>query len=59
MAVSDISTGYTYIMEPMPKGDREVMGNRWPFMFAGGEVLTLGVIGKLTRAANTTAHRPR
>src|SRR5580704_17277151 len=41
---SDISTGYSYIMESMPKGDREVMGNRWQFMFAVGEVLTLGVI---------------
>src|SRR6266852_9199651 len=41
---SDISTGYTYIMESMPKGKREVMGNRWQFMFAIGEVLTLGVI---------------
>src|SRR5450631_4339062 len=39
---SDISTGYTYIMESMAKG--EVMGNRWQFMFAVGEVLTLGVI---------------
>ena len=27
---SDISNGYTYIMESMPKGMREVMGNRWP-----------------------------
>jgi MFS family permease len=41
---SDISTGYTYIMEMMPKGRREVMGNRWQFMFAVGEVLTLAVI---------------
>jgi MFS family permease len=41
---SDISNGYTYIMESMPKGDREVMGNRWQFMFALGEVLTLAVI---------------
>jgi len=41
---SDISTGYTYIMESMAKGQREVMGNRWQFMFAIGEVLTLGVI---------------
>lgn len=41
---SDISTGYTYIMESMPKGEREVMGNRWQFMFAVGQVLTLGVI---------------
>jgi MFS family permease len=41
---SDISTGYTYIMDAMAKGEREVMGNRWQFMFAVGEVLTLGVI---------------
>ena len=41
---SDISNGYTYIMESMPKGSREVMGNRWQFMFAIGEVLTLAVI---------------
>jgi MFS family permease len=40
----DISTGYTYIMESMAKGQREVMGNRWQFMFAVGEVLTLAVI---------------
>src|SRR4051794_24667822 len=41
---SDISNGYTYIMESMPAGKREVMGNRWQFMFAIGEVLTLAVI---------------
>src|ERR1700691_2729556 len=41
---SDISNGYTYIMDSMPKGKREVMGNRWQFMFAIGEVLTLAVI---------------
>lgn len=41
---SDISTGYTYIMESMAKGKREVMGNRWQFMFAVGEVMTLAVI---------------
>ncbi len=41
---SDISNGYTYIMESMPKGQREVMGNRWQFMFAIGEVMTLAVI---------------
>ena len=41
---SDISNGYTYIMESMPRGAREVMGNRWQFMFAGGEVMTLAVI---------------
>lgn len=41
---SDISTGYTYIMESMPAGEREVMGNRWQFMFALGEVATLAVV---------------
>ncbi len=41
---SDISTGYTYIMESMPRGDREVMGNRWQFMFAVGQVATLAVV---------------
>ena len=41
---SDISTGYTYIMESMPRGEREVMGNRWQFMFALGEVATLAVV---------------
>ena len=41
---SDISSGYTYIMESMPRGERVVMGNRWQFMFALGEVLTLAVI---------------
>jgi MFS family permease len=41
---SDISNGYAYIMESMPKGEREVMGNRWQFMFAIGEVATLAVI---------------
>ncbi len=41
---SDIANGYTYIMEFMPKGEREVMGNRWQLMFALGEVATLAVI---------------
>ena len=41
---SDISNGYTYITELMRKGDREVMGNRWQFMFAVGQVLTLAVV---------------
>jgi len=41
---SDISSGYTYIMESMPRGEREVVGNRWQFMFAIGEVLTLAII---------------
>jgi MFS family permease len=41
---SDISTGYTYIMDAMAKGRRDVMGNRWQFMFAVGEILTLAVV---------------
>ena len=41
---SDISNSYTYIMESMPKGAREIMGNRWQFMFAVGEVMTIAVI---------------
>ncbi len=41
---SDISNGYTYIMDSMPKGQREVMGNRWQFMFAVGEIITLAII---------------
>lgn len=41
---SDIANGYTYIMEFMPAGEREVMGNRWQLMFALGQLLTLGVI---------------
>src|ERR1700736_2424799 len=40
----DISSRHTYIMESMAKGEREVIGNRSQFMFAVGEVLTLGVI---------------
>jgi MFS family permease len=35
---SDISSGYSYIMESMPKGKREVMGNRWQAMFGLGEI---------------------
>jgi MFS family permease len=41
---SDISSGYTY-MESMPRREREVMGNRWQFMFALGQVVALAVIG--------------
>jgi predicted MFS family arabinose efflux permease len=41
---SDISNGYTYIMEYLPAGKREVMGNRWQFMFAIGEVIALAII---------------
>ena len=38
---SDITTGYTYIMEFLPKGRREVVGNRWQFFFAAGNVLSV------------------
>ncbi len=41
---SDIANGYTYIMELMPAGEREVMGNRWQLMFAAGQVLALAAI---------------
>jgi len=41
---SDISSGYTYIMESLPRGEREVMGNRWQFMFAVGQVLALTIV---------------
>ncbi len=41
----DIANGYTYIMESMQKGKREVMGNRWQLMFAVGEIAAiLGVL---------------
>jgi MFS family permease len=41
---SDISSGYTYIMESLPRGEREVMGNRWQIMFAVGQVLALAIV---------------
>jgi len=41
---SDISTGYAYIMEYLPKGRREVMGNRWQIFFMGGDVLAVAVV---------------
>ncbi len=40
----DIASGYTYIMESMQKGKREVMGNRWQFMFAVGEISAILVV---------------
>jgi MFS family permease len=36
---ADVTTSYTYIMEYLPKGRREVMGNRWQVMFAAGQVV--------------------
>ncbi|MDE2017316.1 MAG: MFS transporter [Hyphomicrobiales bacterium] len=41
---SDIANGYAYIMESMSKGQREIMGSRWQFMFGLGEVISLVVI---------------
>jgi MFS family permease len=41
---ADIAVGYTYIMESMPAGKREAMGNRWQAMFAIGEVAAIVVI---------------
>jgi MFS family permease len=41
---SDIATAYTYIMESMPKGKREVMGSRWQGMFGLGEVAAIVIV---------------
>ncbi|WP_303802043.1 MFS transporter [Alicyclobacillus macrosporangiidus] len=41
---TDIANGYTYIMEYMQRGKREVMGNRWQFMFAVGEVVAIAFV---------------
>lgn len=41
---TDMSTGFSYVMEAMPKGKREVMANRWQLMFAIGQVVSIGVV---------------
>ena len=41
---SDISNGYAYIMESMPKGKREEMGSRWQAMFGLGEVIAIAIV---------------
>ncbi|GAB3921508.1 MFS transporter [Microlunatus endophyticus] len=41
---SDISNGYAYIMESMPKGKREEMGSRWQAMFGLGEVGAIVIV---------------
>jgi MFS family permease len=41
---ADIATGFTYIMECLPKGRREVMGNRWQFAWSLGMVLSLIIL---------------
>lgn len=38
---ADVANGFTYIMEVMPKGKREVMANRWQFMFALGIIVAI------------------
>jgi len=44
---SDITTGYAYIMEYLPKGRREVMGNRWQFMFSATDVAAVATVALL------------
>jgi predicted MFS family arabinose efflux permease len=41
---ADVTTSYTYIMEYLPKGRREVIGNRWQVMFAAGQGLCAVVV---------------
>ncbi|MBV9580883.1 MAG: MFS transporter [Chloroflexi bacterium] len=41
---ADVAVGFTYIMEALPAGKRETMGNRWQAMFAIGEVAAIVVI---------------
>jgi len=36
----DIAIGYSYIMEYMPIGWREVQGNRWQIAFGAGDILS-------------------
>jgi len=50
---SDISNGYTYIMEVLPRGEREIVGNRWQLMFALG-----GLLGPGTVAVMLALHVP-
>ena len=50
---SDISNGYSYIMEVLPKGEREVIGNRWQLMFALG-----GLLGPATVALMLASGMP-
>lgn len=36
---ADVTTGFTYIMEYLPTGRREVMASRWQVMFGAGQFL--------------------
>lgn len=38
---ADIANGFTYVMEYVQSGKREVMGNRWQFIFAAGEICAI------------------
>ena len=40
----DVTTGFTYIMEYLPTGRREVIGNQWQVMFAAGQVVCAIVV---------------
>ncbi|PWC18999.1 MFS transporter [Brenneria corticis] len=44
---ADVANGFTYIMEVMPKGKREVMANRWQFMFAIGIIAAIILVTSL------------
>ena len=44
---ADVANGFTYIMEVMPKGKREVMANRWQFMFALGIIAAILLVTTL------------
>ena len=41
---ADVTTGFTHIVEYLPTGRREVMGNRWQVMFAAGQVVCAIVV---------------
>jgi predicted MFS family arabinose efflux permease len=41
---SDPTTGFSYIMEVMPKKRRELLGTRWQFVWAAGSMLSVGVV---------------
>ena len=41
---ADVANGFTYMMEIMPKGKREVMANRWQFMFSLGILCAIALV---------------
>lgn len=48
---ADVANGFTYIMEIMPKAKREVMANRWQFMFAVGIIAAIILVTTLIAVA--------